>query len=49
VTNDEVVPGDRNASLLYQKVEPGGSMADELTPAEAEMIGVWIDEGAVGP
>jgi hypothetical protein len=49
VTNGAVVPGDRNASVLYQKVDTGGSMADELTPAEAEIIGTWIDEGAVGP
>jgi hypothetical protein len=45
VPTGRVVPGDRNASLLYEKITIG-SMVDELTPAEAEMIGVWIDEGA---
>jgi hypothetical protein len=40
------VPGDRSASFLYQKVGPGGTMSDELTPAEAELIGIWIDQGA---
>jgi hypothetical protein len=48
LANDQVVPGDRNASQLYQKVS-SGSMADELTPAEAEQIGVWINEGASSP
>lgn len=47
-----VAPGDREASVLYQKLEgnpdyglqmpQGGS----LTAAEIELVGRWIDEGA---
>jgi len=44
-----VTPNNSAASLLYQKVAPGGSMAGNLSAAEAAKIGNWIDQGAVCP
>jgi len=48
-TGGYVVVNDRGASLLYQKVAAGGSMATYLSPAEAEVVGQWISQGAVCP
>jgi hypothetical protein len=45
-----VVPGDRLGSVLYQKVDTGGSMNSFLgNPSQAETIGLWIDQGAMCP
>ncbi|HEU0034656.1 MAG TPA: c-type cytochrome domain-containing protein [Kofleriaceae bacterium] len=50
-----VVPGDRNASFLYEVItrDPAGDLPrmpydQPLPDPEIELIGRWIDEGAVG-
>ena len=48
-----VVPGDRDASLLYRKIDGtdfGSQMpliGGPLSPEQIETIGIWIDEGAL--
>ena len=42
-----VVPGQPGQSVLVQKTQPGGTMADKLTPAEAQVILDWVRTGAV--
>ena len=42
-----LVPGDREASLLWQRVAAGEMPPDApLDPGQAESIGAWIDAGA---
>ena len=44
-----IVPGDREASFLYQRIRDGEMPPDEghrLSGAEIELIGRWIDAGA---
>lgn len=44
-----IVPGNRNDSLLYQRVRDGEMPPDKahrLTPQQVETIGKWIDSGA---
>jgi mono/diheme cytochrome c family protein len=52
--NRAIVPGDRNASALYQRITtsdevdrmPPHDTGKTLSPEQIEVIGRWIDEGA---
>jgi mono/diheme cytochrome c family protein len=48
-----VVPGSRSRSLLFQRIKAGGAeqmppagSGKQLTAAQVELLGRWIDEGA---
>jgi adhesin/invasin len=42
-----VVPNNTAMSVIVQKTQPGGSMADKLTPAEAKLVLDWVRTGAI--